>query len=68
MNSQYAHKKNFKSRTMYSPHQVCFLEERFVEQDFPNKKQREDIAKKIEMTEHHVQVINSYTIEYLMLY
>jgi len=49
-----------KTRTSYTPRQVCYLEEKFTEDDFPSKSKRKDIASFLNLSEHHVQVIYMY--------
>ena len=49
--------KTKKQRTIYSPQQVCYLEEKFGEQNFPNKVERKKIADYLQISEQHVQVI-----------
>ena len=48
--------KTKKQRTIYTPQQVCYLEEKFSEQDFPNKIERKRIADILQLSEQHVQV------------
>ncbi len=51
---------NKKPRTIYAPQQVCYLEEKFAEQDFPNRTKRKMFAEYLHLSESHVQV--SYTV------
>ncbi len=52
-----------KPRTIYAPQQVCYLEEKFAEQDFPNRTQRKMFAEHLHLSENHVQV--SYKFAFL---
>ena len=50
-------KSSKKPRTQFLPKQLYRLEEKFLENQFPNGKEREDISKELELTPHHIQVI-----------
>ena len=54
-------KSSKKPRTQFLPKQLYRLEEKFLENQFPNGKEREDIAKELELTPHHIQVILAYS-------
>ena len=43
-------------RTVFTPQQLYYLEERFVENQFPDADQRERIATHLNLTSQHVQV------------
>ena len=43
-------------RTTFTPRQLYYLEEKFVENQFPDADQRERIASHIDLTTHHIQV------------
>lgn len=45
-----------KSRTQFTPKQLFYLEEKFLENQFPNFKERVAISKELDLTQHHVQV------------
>lgn len=45
-----------KPRTIYTPQQICYLEEQFTKEEFPNKGKRKVIADYLNISEHHVQV------------
>lgn len=54
------HNDDFKKgtkRTIFTPQQLFYLEEKFVEDQFPDAEQRERIASHVNLTSHHVQVI-----------
>ena len=44
-------------RTTFTPQQLYYLEEKFVQNQFPDADQREKIAGEINLTMHHIQVI-----------
>ena len=46
-----------KSRTQFTPRQLFYLEEKFLENQFPSSKEREAISKELDLTQHHIQVI-----------
>lgn len=48
--------KKAAQRTVFTPQQLYYLEERFVENQFPDTDQRERIASHLNLTPHHVQV------------
>lgn len=43
-------------RTVFTPQQLYYLEERFVENQFPDADQRETIASHLNLTSQHIQV------------
>ena len=43
-------------RTVFTPQQLYYLEERFVENQFPDADQREKIATHLNLTSQHIQV------------
>lgn len=45
-----------KPRTQYTPHQLLYLQERFLENHFPSIKAKENMAKELELKPYHVQV------------
>lgn len=46
-----------KPRTQFTPKQLRHLEEKFLENQFPNAKDREAIANELDLTQQHIQVI-----------
>ena len=48
--------KRASRRTVFTPKQLYYLEEKFVENQFPDVDQRESIASHVGLTVHHVQV------------
>ncbi len=44
-------------RTVFTPQQLYYLEERFVENQFPDADQRETIAAHLNLTSQHIQVL-----------
>ena len=49
-------KKAAARRTVFTPQQLYYLEERFVENQFPDADQRERIASHLNLTSQHIQV------------
>ena len=45
-----------KPRTQFTPKQLYYLEEKFEKNRFPNAKEREAIAKELDLTLNHIQV------------
>lgn len=53
-----------KARTQFSPKQVVHLEEMFSENQFPNARQRDEIAEKLDLSVQNVQVIIQTFLNY----
>ena len=45
-----------KPRTQFTPKQLMYLEDKFAEERFPTLKDREDMAKELDLTQMHIQV------------
>ena len=45
-----------KPRTQFTPKQLIYLEDRFAENDLPTFKDREDMARELNLTQMHLQV------------
>ena len=54
-------KKAATRRTIFTPQQLYYLEERFVQNQFPDADQRERIASHLNLTSQHVQVLSHYS-------
>ena len=51
-------------RTVFTPQQLYYLEEKFVENQFPDADQRERIASHLNLTLQHIQVYYIGTSDY----
>ena len=57
--------RNAKPRSMFSPHQLYMLDEYFAANHFPKAKEREEIASKLHICPHSVQVY--FWVEHIIM-